>query len=43
MRHRAMHNADMDNDVRDPVVMAARQQDPSFKILHAGLKAHLAT
>jgi len=43
MRYRAMHNADVDNDVRDFVPIAARQQDPSFKILHAGLKAHLAT
>jgi|GEM_PF-1537451 len=43
MRQQAMHHADVDKDVRGPVVVAARQQDPSFKILHAGLKAHLAT
>jgi hypothetical protein len=38
-----MHHADVDKDVRSPVVVADRQQDPSFEILHAGLKAHLAT
>jgi hypothetical protein len=43
MRDRAMHNADVNNDVRCPIAVAARQQDPSLKILHAGLKAHLAT
>jgi len=40
-----MHHADvdMDMDVRGLVVIAARQQDPSFKILHAGLKAYPVT
>ena len=38
-----MHHADVDKDVRGPVGVAARQQDPSFEILHAGLKAHPAT
>jgi hypothetical protein len=38
-----MHHADLDMDAWGPIVMAARQQDPSFKILHAGLKAHLVT
>lgn len=43
MRLWAMYDADVDNDVWGPVVMTARQQDPSFKVLHAGLKAQLAT
>ena len=43
MQHRAMYHADMDKDVRGLVVMAARQQDSSFKILHVGLKAHPVT
>jgi len=38
-----MHHADVDKNVRGLVVMAARQEDSSFKILHAGLKAYPVT
>jgi len=38
-----MHHADVNKNVRGPVVVAARQQNPSFEILHAGLKAHPVT
>ena len=40
---RAMDYADVDLDVPGPVVMSARQQNPTFKILYTGLKAHLVT
>ena len=38
-----MYNANLGHSVGDPGVAAAGEQDSTFKILHAGLKAHLAT